>query len=245
MRKIIFKKIKFLDIDEKNLKDIIKKRGLFLFPSGPGLSTIEKDKKYHLALQKADFVFFDSGYFVLLLKIFKKINVKKISGYIFFKFLINYIKENKNLKIYSVDPNNELSKKNFNFYLSLGLKKKNLYKYVAPNYLKNEISDIKLAKSIKKVKPDLVLINIGGGVQEILGHFLRDLIGNNFRFICTGAAISFFTGAQAPINRFVDRFFLGWLLRILYNPKIFLLRYLKAFVLIKLIKENEIRIVKY
>ena len=244
MRKIIFKKIKFVDLQEFELEKLIKKRGLFLFPSGPGLSTIEKNKEYHKALQNADYVFFDSGYFVILLKFLKKVKVKKISGFIFFKFFINYLFKNKNLKIFSVDPNNRISKKNLNFFLSLGLKKKNLFRYVAPYYSKKRISDLKLARNIKKANPDYILINIGGGVQEVLGYSLKNYIGKKFRFICTGAAISFFTGDQAPLSRFIDSLYLGWFLRIIYNPRAFFFRYLKAFSLLKLVQKNNIKILK-
>ena len=48
------------------------------------------------------------------------------------------------------------------------------------------------------------------------------------------------TGQQAPINRFFDNFYLGWFIRILFNPKIFLFRYLKAFRLIFLVIKEKI-----
>ena len=70
--KIKFKGIIFKNFQDKNFKKIIEKKGLFLFPSGPGLSSIEKEIPYLKALKNADYNFFDSGYFVLLLKYFKK-----------------------------------------------------------------------------------------------------------------------------------------------------------------------------
>ena len=82
--------------------------------------------------------------------------------------------ENKNLKIFSVDPNNKLSKKNLNFFLAWV--KKKIYLVMAPYYTKNKISDLKLARNIK-ANPDYILINIGGGVQEILGYSLKNYIG--------------------------------------------------------------------
>ena len=51
--------------------------------------------------------------------------------------------------------------------------------------------------------------------------------------ICTGAAIAFLTKRQAPINIYVDKFYMGWLMRIIYNPKIFLYRTLRSVKLIK------------
>ena len=67
MRKIIFKKITFLDLDEDETKKIINNSGLFVFPSGPGLGTINQNNNYHNTLKEADYFFFDFGYFVLLL----------------------------------------------------------------------------------------------------------------------------------------------------------------------------------
>lgn len=231
--KLIFKKITFINLEKNKFNIVIKKKGLFLFPSGPGLATLDKEHLYHKSLINADFVFFDSGFFVFLLRIFKNIKVNKFSGYLFINLFIKYLTKNKNIKILSVDPNLNLSKSNKNFFLNIGLKKKNITNYISPIYNKSKIEDKKLVKIIDKNKPDFILINIGGNVQEILGFYLKKKIKiKKYRILCTGAAISFFTGDQAPINNFIDKFYLGWLIRIIFNPKRFLLRYIKTFKLI-------------
>ena len=74
---------------------------------------------------------------------------------------------------------------------------------------------------IKKKKPDYILTNIGGGVQEVLGLYLKKNLKIKSTILCTGAAISFFTGDQAPINSFIDRYYLGWFVRLIFNPYIF------------------------
>ena len=93
--KIVFKKIKFININYKNFNEYVVKKGLFVFPSGPALAKINVFNQYYTSIQKADFVFFDSGFFVLLLKIFKNINVYKFSGYKFLSLFFNYLKKNK------------------------------------------------------------------------------------------------------------------------------------------------------
>ena len=60
--------------------------------------------------------------------------------------------------------------------------------------------------------------------------------------LCTGGAISFFTGDQAPINNLVDRIYMGWFLRLIYNPSIFIKRYLQALKLIPIVMNNEVKI---
>ena len=62
--------------------------------------------------------------------------------------------------------------------------------------------------------------------------------------MCTGAAISFFTGDQAPINVFFDKIYLGWLIRIIFNPIVFLPRYLKTLKLINIVLNNNIKVMK-
>ena len=69
-------------------------------------------------------------------------------------------------------------------------------------------------------------MNLAGGTQEILGLYIRKNIRIKTSIFCTGAAISFFTKDQAPINNFIDRYYLGWLVRLIFNPIIFFKRYL-------------------
>jgi hypothetical protein len=70
------------------------------FPSGPGLASINFSKEYFISLKKSDLVFFDSGFFVLLLRVFKGINVNKFSGYKFVELFLKYIKKNNKKKYY-------------------------------------------------------------------------------------------------------------------------------------------------
>ena len=122
-RSIIFKKIKFNNLKITNFNKYIVKKGLFVFPAAPALASIEKSYKYYDSIKKADFVFFDSGFFVLLLKLFKNISVKKFSGYKFLSLFFNYLEKNKNKSIFCIDPNLKFSKSNKNLFKRLGIKK--------------------------------------------------------------------------------------------------------------------------
>ena len=126
-------------------------------------------------------------------------------------------------------------KKNRNFFLNLGIDKNKLFNYTSPIYNPSKIEDKKLLNMANNIKPDYVIINLAGGVQEILGFYLKKNLNTKTKIICTGAAISFFTKDQAPINRVIDKFFLGWLTRIIFKPSIYLPRYLKAFKLFKIV----------
>ena len=239
MRKIIFKKINFIDLDYENFHKIINKKGLFVFPSAPGLASIDEKDNYHDSLKRADYVFFDSGFFVLLLKLLKNINVKKFSGYKFLSFFFQHLKYNNNKSVLSIDPNKKFSKSNKEYLKKLGVKK--VYNYLAPKYDANNVVDKKLLKKIIKLKLNYILINIGGGTQEVLGLYLKKNLKTNVTILCTGGAISFFTGDQAPINNLIDRFYLGWFVRLIFNPFTFYKRYLYALKLFPMVLINNIK----
>ena len=244
MRKIIFKKISFLDFSDKYINKIFNKNGLFVFPAATALVNIYKNKKYYNSLKKADLVFFDSGFLVILLKFVKNLNVNKFSGYKFLKFLFKKLKQNK-FKTFLVDPNKKFSLNNYKYLRSLGIKKKNLQNYVCPIYKNSNINDQNLVKKIKLFKPSIILVNIGGGTQEVLGFYLKKNLRFKCKIICTGAAISFFTKDQAPINDFIDKFYLGWFVRFLFNPFKLFIKYLSVFKLITMVLFSELKVFNY
>lgn len=236
-KKIIFCKISFFQLNYNQIIKKIEKGGLLVIPSGPGLSTIETDKNYYKALRNADIALLDSGYFCLLLKLFKFISVKKFSGY---KFISSFLNDKSMLKkkILFVEPNEKSILKNKK--LLKNLKFTNTHHYFSPMYDRYNIKDVKLKNLIKKLKPKYVIINLGGNVQEVLGYYLKKNLKNKLSIICSGAAISFINKTQAPINNFYDKIYLGWLIRIIFNPNVFFLRYLKAFKLFFLVFRNKI-----
>ena len=242
VKKIIFKDIIFSNIQDHQIIKFFKKKGLFVFPSGPNLSEIKFNSKYYLSLKEADCVFFDSGFIVLLLKLFKGISVNKVSGYKFLNHFFRYISKNKNKSIFCIDPDIKTSNINKKFLNKFGVR--NVYSYVAPIYNEYNFNDKKLLKLTSLKKADYILTNIGGGKQEVLGHYLKKNLKYKTSIFCTGGAISYFTGHQAPINNFFDKFYLGWLIRILFNPRIFLIRYLKSFKLLLIVIFSNITVLK-
>ena len=204
-------------------------KGLVVLPSGPGLSTIYSDKIYRKSLQNADIALFDSGYFVFLLRIFKGLKVSKFSGYKFLKLFLSYSK-NKNFFSIEVDKRSAIINRKYLKKLNIDIKNK---QYIAPFYKRNSrILDINLLKILKITRPKIILINLGGGTQEVLGSYVKNNLKYKPLIICTGAAISYFTKQQAPVNNFFDNLYLGWLIRCIFNPYVFIPRYLSSFKLI-------------
>lgn len=228
--------IKFLGInfyDWPFLKLIKKfdKGGYLVAPAASSLTDSIIDKNHHFALQKSNIAIFDSGFFCMLLKL-RGYFVKKNSGFLFLNNFLNF-PEVKNKKLLCIDPSIHDFKINHFF-----LKKKNFNKikfYTAPIYPKDTVKDPKLLKLIRQYKPYYILVNIGGGVQEKLALFLLQSINFKLRILCLGAAIGFFTGRQAPINHFWDKMYLGWLIRVFFNPITFIPRIFKSIYLFILV----------
>ena len=227
---INFKEIKFYNYNFAKLFTIIDEGGYLVAPAASALTNIGKDKTYHESLIQSDVAILDSGFFCLLLRIFKGKKVSKFSGYLFLKnFLsLNFSKE---IKFLSVDPNQEESKAN-----KLLLNKNNivnLKNYIAPQYIKEHIVDNNLLEEINRFQPRYIIINLGGGIQELLALYIKNNIKHKISILCTGAAIAFLTKKQAPINDIIDKLYLGWLARIIFNPKKSLIRTVKSLYLIK------------
>ena len=127
INKVIFKKIKFHNIHTKNFDKYILKKGLFVFPAAPGLASLSQSKKYHESLRKADLVFFDSGFFVLLLKIFKNISVRKFSGYKFLNLFFDFLKKNKKKSVFCVDPNSSNTVLHCSLYVLIHVSRSRLH----------------------------------------------------------------------------------------------------------------------
>jgi len=228
MKKISFKGINFYTGTYHQIKKQFDKGGVLVAPAASALANIENDNIYFSSLRNANIAILDSGFFCILLRIFKFEKVKKLSGFLFLKnFLENYNNKDKILLINPSKKSDYLNKK----YLRSS-KIYNFKSYLAPRY-KKKITDHILLSLVKKYKPRYIVINIGGGTQEPLAIYLRNNIKFKISIMCTGAAIAFMTGEQAPINKLIDKIYLGWLMRIIWKPKLYLRRILNSFKIIK------------
>ena len=227
---IIFKGIKFYNYSFTKIVSKINKGGLLVAPAASALAIIDDNKKYYEALKKSDIAIFDSGFFCILLRVFKGFKIDKFSGYLFLKKFLNSDFKKKN-KFLTIDPTAIDSKLNKSYLRSKNIN--NVKSYIAPQYNQNNIHDKNLIKLIKKYKPKYIIINIGGEVQEILGLIIKNNINFKTSIICTGAAMAFLTKRQAPINDVIDYLYLGWLVRIVFNPRKSLIRTLRSIYLIK------------
>ena len=228
MKKFSFKEIKFYSGNYDQIKKEFDKGGVLVAPAASALANIDTDKQYYSSLKNSKIAILDSGFFCILLRIFRFQKVKKLSGFLFLKTFLDNFKNQQ--KILFIDPSRKSNILNVKFLKSKKII--NFKTYIAPNYNKKFI-DLKLLNLINNYKPKYIVINIGGGSQEPLAIYINKNIKYNVSIMCTGAALAFMTGEQAPINKFIDKIYLGWLTRIIWNPKLYLGRILKSFKIIK------------
>ena len=100
--------------------------------------------------------------------------------------------------------------------------------YIAPRY-GSDVEDRNLLALIDQHHSAHVIIAIGSGPQEKLGHYLRENLSYRPAIHCTGAALGFIIGDQIAIPDWADRFFLGWLFRMIAQPRIFIPRLMRGF----------------
>jgi exopolysaccharide biosynthesis WecB/TagA/CpsF family protein len=100
--------------------------------------------------------------------------------------------------------------------------------YVAPMYAQEEIVDDALLAQIERLRPQHVILTLGGGTQERVGLYLKRNLSYRPAIHCVGAAIAFLSGDQVRIPMWADRRYLGWLYRCVSEPRRYVPRYWNA-----------------
>ena len=241
--------LSFLNESPEQVFELLKEEGgLLTVPSGPGLASIPDEPLYYKALQSADWRIADSGLMALVWNKLSSYKVKRVSGLAFINSFVElYPAVAKEKAIFLVNPTMAEQIANVNYFRSLGVEIPLEYNHLAPMYHKEAIEDSALLEKLEKLKPHFVLLNIGGGTQEILGYWLQQHLSYKPAIICTGAAIAFKTGMQVQIPVWVDKLYLGWLWRILEDPKKYGGRFWEARKLVALLwkyRENEVVVAK-
>lgn len=240
--------VPFFDGTADEAVALAKRGGLVVAPSGPGLTVdLMRDPAYRAAVTTAELALPDSGFMVLLwnvLGIFsgrKRLN--RLSGLRFLRVLLEQPEVRERGASFWVMPSEKERDRNLAWLRANGFEGLTTEDcYVAPDYRWSEICqaggelrDETLSGLIEERHPRWVFLNIGSGVQEPLGHWLRGRLPEKPAIICTGAAIAFLSGGQADIPPWADRLFLGWSLRVWRDPGTFLPRYARAFRLLPIV----------
>lgn len=216
---------------------------LVVAPSAPGLAADLIDSpSYREALVTADLALTDSGFMVLLWRLFTGEKIPRHSGLKFLRAVLERPELKQPGSVFWVMPSAQDDARNRFWLVARGFPITEADVYIAPHYPAGDIVDEELVRRIDARRPRIVMLAIGGGVQERVGLMLRGKLSACApSILCLGAAIAFLTGGQANIPPWADRFMLGWLLRLLSSPRKFWRRYWDALALAPLVRRHRDR----
>src|SRR6266853_2212749 len=221
--------IDFFDGSAKAAIEIMRDGGLLVIPAAPALKDLNHNLDYRESLLNADLAITDSAYMVLIWNRLQSKTIKRLSGLEYLRELLLEpdVRQPGNTLWIMASPIS--AKRNLAWLAGQGITVPEDNIYMAPIYGSGSISDPALLERLNRLRPHHVIVTIGGGTQERLGLYLKRNLDYRPAIHCIGAAIGFLTGDQKPIPDWADHLYLGWLLRLVRQPKVFAKRFLRAF----------------
>ena len=212
--------------------------GLVVVPSAPVLIGLAEDEAHRNAMLSADLAITDSGLMVLVWRLMRREKLVRVSGLEYLRVFLKdpVVREPGNVAW--IMPTPAARDKNMAWLAASGFPVGPDDCYLAPMYPAGKLNDPALLAWLIKRKPKHIIVGLGGGTQERLGHFLRDNLPYRPGIHCIGAAIGFLSGEQVNIPVWADYLFLGWLFRCLYEPAKFVPRYWRAKKLVSIMLRN-------
>lgn len=202
--------------------------GLLVVPAAPALKDLETKAAYREALVNADMAITDSAYMVMVWNRLQHDSIRRLSGLEYLRELLLQpdIREPGNVVWIMASPTS--AELNLTWLAGQGIQVPTDCVYLAPMYSQDEIHDPLLLERIERIRPQHVILTLGGGTQERVGLYLKRNLSYLPAIHCIGAAIAFLSGDQVRIPVWADRSYLGWLYRSISEPKRYVPRYWNA-----------------
>lgn len=201
--------------------------GYLVAPSGTCFARLGEDETYRRAMLSADLAIADSGLMVLTWRLLRREKIQRISGLKYLKQLLTTLKREERAHLFWILPNDSARQKLLDCFRYKSFPVTIEDCYVAPRY-GSQVEDRDLLALVEERRPAHIVIAIGSGPQEKLGHYLCENLSYRPAIHCTGAALGFITGDQIAIPDWADSLFLGWFLRLVARPRIFIPRLSRA-----------------
>jgi exopolysaccharide biosynthesis WecB/TagA/CpsF family protein len=217
--------IKFFDGTVEDAVAYVSSRGgLVVAPAAPSFIALQGDPDYRAAIADADLAIADSGWMVNFWWLLHRERLTRISGLKFFKHLLELAEVREPGNLFWIVPSETSKATTLAWSRKSGLPIPMDNLYVAPFYGKTA-QDPQLLQIIQEKKPKHIVVGIGGGMQDKIGSYIKHRCGYRPGIYCIGAAPGFVTGDQVRIPMWADRFYLGWLFRLISQPRTFIPRF--------------------
>jgi UDP-N-acetyl-D-mannosaminuronic acid transferase (WecB/TagA/CpsF family) len=201
--------------------------GLLVVPAAPALKDIDSNAAYREALLNADLCIPDSAFMVMIWNRISKQKIQRLSGLKYLRELLLREDAHRAGNVVWIMASPASAQRNLDWLKAQGIEVPQECVYFAPMYGK-EIEDPALLGLLERLRPQHIVVTVGGGTQERLGLYLKQQLSYQPAIHCIGAAIAFLSGDQVAIPVWADKLYLGWLFRTLADPKRFAPRYWEA-----------------
>ena len=225
--------VRFFNGSVEDAVERMEQGGLLVVPAAPALKDIDRNAGYREALLNADLCITDSAFMVLIWNRISKQKIHRLSGLKYLRELLQREDGHRPGNVVWIMASPASAQKNLDWLKTQGIDVPQECVYIAPMYGR-EIEDPTLLAELERMRPQHVVVTVGGGTQERLGLYLKQQLSYLPAVHCIGAAIAFLSGDQVGIPVWADRLYLGWLFRTLADPKRFGPRYWEARKLLKL-----------
>jgi len=234
--------IDFFDGSARAAIAIMRSGGLLVIPAAPALKDLDHNLDYRESLINADLAITDSAYMVLIWNRLQSTPIKRLSGLEYLRELLleTDVRQPGNTLWIMASPVS--AERNLAWLAGQGITIPEDNIYMAPMYGSGPISDPALLERLNRLRPQHVIVTIGGGTQERLGLYLKRNLAYRPAIHCIGAAIAFLSGDQVHIPVWADKFYLGWLFRSVAEPKRYVPRYWGAIKLLPLMLRHRDRL---
>ena len=206
----------------------MRRGGLLVVPAAPALKDLDRDADYRESLLNADLAITDSAFMVLIWNRLQRERIRRLSGLEYLRELLleEDVRRPGNTVWIMASPVS--ARRNLEWLARQEIAVPEECVSMAPMYGSGAISDPALLEQLNRLRPQHVIVTVGGGTQERLGLYLKQNLEYLPAIHCIGAAIAFLSGDQVRIPVWADRLYLGWLFRSLSEPKRYVPRYWAA-----------------
>jgi UDP-N-acetyl-D-mannosaminuronic acid transferase (WecB/TagA/CpsF family) len=220
---------------------LMQRGGLLVVPAAPALMDLASSPGYREALLDADLAITDSAFMVMIWNFLERDCLERLSGLEYLTDLLRLesVRRPGNTVWLMASPHS--ARLNLDWLAGQGIEVPADCVYIAPLYGPT-VEDPALVEKLERLRPQHVIVTIGGGTQEQLGYYLKRTLSFLPGIHCLGAAIAFLSGDQVHIPRWADRFYMGWLFRCLSDPKRYIPRYWGARKLFSLMRRYRDRL---
>lgn len=219
--------VRFFNGSVQDAVERMEQGGLLVVPAAPALKDIDRNAGYREALLNADLCITDSAFMVLIWNRISQQKIHRLSGLKYLRELLQREDGHRPGNVVWIMASPASAQKNLEWLKTQGIEVPQECVYLAPMY-GGEIEDPTLLAKLERLRPQHVIVTVGGGTQERLGLYLKQRLSYQPAIHCIGAAIAFLSGDQVAIPVWADKLYLGWLFRTMADPKRFAPRYWEA-----------------